>query len=178
MTEASSSSETDSAISPSNPIPIDKPYIPFVVVVDDNLDDLDMFRIRMKQSSFEADIISLTSGEEAMDFLTCTGIHVTRQSIQPEMVFIDIKMPGMTGLDLIKSIRKDERTYDIPIVVLTGVDDQELVISCIRAGADIFLVKPIGVADVMLAIKKLDLIWIPMRPKTARRIFTVRGEVP
>ena len=144
-----------------------------ILLVEDNADD-EVLTIRaLKKSNIANDIVVARDGAEALDFLFGTGAHAGRDtSVQPQVVLLDLNLPRVNGIDVLRRIRADDRTKMLAVVVLTSSKEEEDVVSSYSMGANSYVRKPVDFAQFSDAVKALGLFWLllnevplPKRPR-------------
>jgi two-component system response regulator len=100
-------------------------------------------------------------GKEALDFIFCRGEHTSRTiEDRPRLILLDLKLPKVDGMDVLKAIRADERTRTIPVVILTSSKEQRDLLRGYESGANAFIQKPVDFTQFQLAIKEIGLFWL------------------
>ncbi|HKE13434.1 MAG TPA: response regulator [Kofleriaceae bacterium] len=143
----------------------------FILLVEDNGDD-ELLMIRaLQRNRILNEVVVVRDGVEALDFLFATGSHQGRSvSELPQVVFLDLKLPRVDGLEVLRRIRADARTRILPVVVLTSSKEEEDVASSYALGANSYVRKPVDFIQFTEAIRTLGLFWLllnespPMRP--------------
>jgi two-component system response regulator len=109
------------------------------------------------------------SGEEALDYLLGTGTHAKVGATRPLLILVDLQLPGMSGLDLLRAIKADPRLWDIPVVSLSLTKSAPAIVMCLRLGVEDHLIKPIDCAALVRVSKRLNLQLgkLPTRAATA-----------
>ena len=132
-----------------------------ILLVEDNADDVELALRAFRRSSIPSEITVVNDGVEAIDYLLATGAHAGRDAkVKPDVVLLDLKLPKLDGIEVLKRVRADERTRRIPIVVLTtSVEDRDLV-SCYDLGANSFVRKPVDFGQFAAAAQQLGLYWL------------------
>jgi CheY-like chemotaxis protein len=132
-----------------------------ILLVEDNADDIELTLRAFEKSNIVNEIIVATDGEEALDYLFATGSHAGRDPrLLPEVVLLDLKLPKIDGLDVLRRIRADERTRRLPVVVLTSSTEEQDVLSSYDLGANSFVQKPVDFAEFLDAARHLGLYWL------------------
>jgi two-component system, response regulator len=133
-----------------------------LLLVEDNKNDVDLtLRAFEKSSAAIREIVVARDGEEALEYLFATGLHATRDSkSMPEVVLLDLKLPKMDGLDVLRHMRADERTRRIPVVVLTSSDEDKDILESYELGANSFVRKPVSFVDFVETARQLGLYWL------------------
>jgi CheY-like chemotaxis protein len=115
-----------------------------ILLVEDNPDDAMLAVRAFKKNQLVADIIVVTDGVEALEYLHCEGEYKNRDSSDlPTIVILDLNLPRLNGLDVLKDIRADERTNLLPVIMLTSSIDESDVLNCYGLGANSYIHKPI-----------------------------------
>jgi two-component system response regulator len=132
-----------------------------ILLVEDNADD-EMLTIRaFKKNNILNEIVVARDGVEALDYLFGTGVHAGRDpNDTPQLVLLDLNLPRIGGLDVLRRIRDDERTALLAVVVLTSSKEDEDVIKSLSLGANSYVRKPVDFGDFTQAVKTLGLFWL------------------
>ncbi|MGD0528185.1 MAG: response regulator [Polyangiaceae bacterium] len=132
-----------------------------ILLVEDNRDD-ELLTIRaLKKNRIVNDVVVAHDGVEALDYLFGTGAHVGRDlSVMPQLVLLDLNLPRVGGLDVLKGIRADERTKFLAVVVLTSSKEDEDLINSYSLGVNSYVRKPVDFAQFTEAVKTLGLFWL------------------
>jgi two-component system response regulator len=143
-----------------------------ILLVEDNADDELLTTRALKKHAIKNDVIVARDGVEALDYLFGTGIHAGRDtSIRPQVVLLDLNLPRIGGLDVLRRIRGDERTKSLAVVVLTSSKEDEDILRSYALGANGYVRKPVNFEAFNEAVKTLGLYWlllnetVPVRPK-------------
>jgi CheY-like chemotaxis protein len=144
-----------------------------ILLVEDNPDDELLTTRAFKKNAIKNEIVVARDGVEALDFLFCTGEHAKRDiNVRPQVVLLDLNLPRVSGLDVLRRIRADERTRGLPVVVLTSSKEEEDIIRSYALGANGYVRKPVDFAAFNEAVRTLGLFWLllnevpPARPKS------------
>jgi two-component system, response regulator len=132
-----------------------------ILLVEDNADDIVLTLRAFKNSNIVNDIIVAQNGEEALDYLFATGQYAGRDPrLLPEVVLLDLKLPKIDGLDVLRRMRTDERTRRLPVVILTSSNEEHDVLRSYDLGANSFVQKPVDFAEFIDAARHLGLYWL------------------
>ncbi|HVK55681.1 MAG TPA: response regulator [Burkholderiales bacterium] len=132
-----------------------------ILLVEDNPDDEELTLIAFRKSHIANDVVVARDGVEALDYLFGTGPHAGRDmSIMPTVVLLDLKLPKIDGLEVLKRLREHERTKRIPVVVLTSSKEQQDIVESYNLGANSYIRKPVDFTQFMDAAKQLGLYWL------------------
>ena len=132
-----------------------------VLLVEDNVDDAQLALAALWGNRIVNEVVLARDGEEARDYLFGLGSHAGRDASHcPQLVLLDLKLPKIDGLDVLRRIRADERTRLTPVVVLTSSDEEEDLIRSYRLGANSYVRKPIDFERFLEAIRQLTVYWL------------------
>jgi len=132
-----------------------------IMVVEDNQDDLDLTVRAFAKNNILNEIVIARDGVEALEYLFATGAHAGRDlRIMPEVILLDLKMPRMGGIEVLRRIRADERTKLLPVVVLTSSDEERDMIESYEHGVNSYIRKPVDFAQFVEAVRQLSLYWM------------------
>jgi two-component system response regulator len=143
-----------------------------ILLVEDNPDDEELTLRALKKNNILNEVIVARDGAEALDYLFGTGKYVGRDlSILPQVVLLDLNLPRIGGLDVLRRIREDPRTKLLAVVVLTSSKEDEDIIRSLSLGANSFVRKPVEFDEFSTAVKTLGLFWLLLHESasTARR---------
>ena len=134
---------------------------PFVLLVDDNPDDVALMQRVFSRAGVLArdEVVVARDGVQALDFLFATGEHAGREATLPRVVFLDLKMPRVDGLEVPRRLRADERTKLVPVVVLTSSDEDRDLAQSYRLGANSYIRKPEDSTEFSEAVGALGRYW-------------------
>ena len=142
-----------------------------LLLVEDNPQDLELALRALRKANFTNLIHVARDGEEAIEFIFCEGPHAARKITDgPKVVLLDLKLPKIDGLEVLKRIKSDPRTKMIPVVVLTSSKEQRDVIESYHLGVNSYIVKPVNFERFTEAMNQLGLYWLLMNepPPTSR----------
>ena len=132
-----------------------------ILMVEDNPYDVDLMTHALKEHVPVSQIKVVNDGEQALDFLFSTGDYATRDvTKKPRLILLDLHLPGIGGLEVLRQIRADSRTHDVPVAILTHWKEDENVIQGYRLGANSFLVKRHDFNEFMKAAQALGVYWL------------------
>jgi CheY-like chemotaxis protein len=132
-----------------------------ILLVEDNEDD-ELLTIRgLQESNILNEVVVAHDGVEALDYLFGAGEHAGRDTReQPQVVLLDLMLPRLNGLEVLRRIREDPRTELLPVVVLTSSREEEDVIKSYELGANSYVRKPVKFVDFASAVRQLGLFWV------------------
>ena len=132
-----------------------------ILLVEDNPDD-ELLAIRaLKKNNISNEVVVARDGVEALDYLFGTGAHAGRDmSEMPQIILLDLKLPKIDGLEVLRRLRNDERTKLLPVVVLTSSREEQDLTESYSLGANSYIRKPVNFAQFTEAIRQLGLYWL------------------
>ncbi|WP_146648369.1 response regulator [Labilithrix luteola] len=145
-----------------------------ILLVEDNEDDEVLTLRALRKNNIANDVVVARDGEEALDYLFGTGAHAGRDaSIVPQIILLDLNLPRLSGLDVLRRIRADERTKLLPVVVLTSSKEDEDIVNSYSLGANSYVRKPVDFAQFSEAVKTLGLFWLLLNEVPSPRRSTM-----
>ncbi len=134
-----------------------------ILLVEDNPDDAELTLRAFRKSKILNEIVVVTDGVEALDYVFATGAHAERNlEANPAVILLDLKLPKIGGLEVLRRLRADERTRRIPVVVLTSSIEERDILSSYDLGANSFVRKPVDFAQFVDAAQQLGMYWLVM----------------
>jgi two-component system response regulator len=138
-----------------------------ILLVEDNPDDAELTMRAFRKSKILNDLILVRDGVEALDYLFSTGSFSGRDpNASPELVLLDLKLPKVDGLEVLRRMRADDRTRRIPVVVLTSSGEEKDIVSSYDLGANSFVRKPVDFAQFLEAAQQLGLYWLVLNQRS------------
>lgn len=132
-----------------------------ILLVEDNADDVELTLRAFEKSTVVNEIVVVRDGEDALDYLFTSGPYLGRgPEAVPEVVLLDLKLPKVDGLEVLRRMRSDERTRRLPVVVLTSSSEESDIIRSYDLGANSFVRKPVDFAQFKQAARQLGLYWL------------------
>ncbi len=132
-----------------------------ILLVEDNPDDEALTIRALQKNNILNTVVVARDGAEALDFLHGTGKHAGRDpSVLPELVLLDLNLPKLSGLEVLKRVREDARTKLLPVVILTTSNEDQDKISSYTLGANSFIRKPVDFQQFSEAIRQLGVYWL------------------
>jgi two-component system response regulator len=132
-----------------------------ILLVEDNPHDAEMALRALKKNNLANNVAHVTDGEEALDFIFARGAYSGRIiESGPKVVLLDLKLPKVDGLEVLKAVKSDERTKIIPIIALTSSTEEKDIIESYRLGVNSYIVKPVDFDKFVEAIKGLGYYWL------------------
>ncbi len=132
-----------------------------ILLVEDNPDDEALTLRALKKNNILNEVVVAHDGVEALDYLFGTGTHAGRDpSHLPQVVLLDLKLPKVDGLEVLRRVRADERTKLLPVVVLTSSKEEQDLLKSYSLHANSYVRKPVDFAQFMEAVRQLGLYWL------------------
>jgi CheY-like chemotaxis protein len=130
-----------------------------VLLVEDNEDDIELTVDALKKHNLVNELDIIRDGAEAIDYLFCNNKWLTRNSGNPAVILLDLKLPKISGLEVLKKIRENEVTKMIPVVILTSSSEEQDIIEGYRLGTNAYVVKPVVFNEFIEAVNLLGAFW-------------------
>jgi two-component system response regulator len=141
-----------------------------ILLVEDNPDDEALTLRALKKNHIANEVVVARDGVEALEWLFGEGPHAGRDTqVQPQVVLLDLNMPRLSGLDVLRKIRADERTRGVPVVILTSSKQDEDIVQSYELGANSYVRKPVDFAEFLEAVKNLGMYWLLLNQTAAPR---------
>ncbi len=143
-----------------------------ILYAEDDDKDVELTLAALEQHNLANEVVVVRDGEQALDYLYRRGQFASRTGVDPVVVLLDLKMPKIDGLEVLREMKSDERLRTIPVVVLTSSREEWDVVESYRLGVNAYVVKPVGFQEFTDAVTALGLFWaiINEPPPTRRRI--------
>ena len=133
----------------------------YILLIEDNPDDEKLTLLSLRKNNLAHDIVVVRDGVEAIEFLFGTGQYAGRDITQsPTVILLDLKLPKLDGLGVLKRLRADDRTRNLPVVVLTSSSQDADVLASYNLGANSYVRKPVEFGAFVEAVSSLGLYWV------------------
>jgi two-component system response regulator len=132
-----------------------------ILLVEDNPDDAELTIRALKKHNLANKLHHVKDGDEALDFIFAQGIYSKRKvENTPKVILLDLKMPKVNGMDVLRFLKVDERTKRIPVVVVTSSKEDPDIKQCYKLGANSYVVKPVEFEAFIKAVSDIGLYWM------------------
>ena len=140
-----------------------------ILLVDDSPRDLELAMNALSLCKLKNDIVPLRDGVEALDWLNQRGEYAQRESGPPAVILLDLKMPRMDGLEVLREMRDAPRLKYVPVVIMTSSREEQDLIRSYQLGVNAYIVKPVDFAEFVEAVRQAGLFWAVLNetPPTA-----------
>jgi two-component system response regulator len=132
-----------------------------IVLVEDNIEDAELTIRALKKQNMANNLIHLSNGAEALDFIFAQGIYEGRNlNVKPKLILLDLKMPKVNGIEVLRELKANETSKAIPVVVLTSSREDPDIKVCYDLGVNSYIVKPVEFDGFLKAVSSLGLYWL------------------
>jgi len=132
-----------------------------ILLVEDNLDDVELTLHALKKNNIRNEVVAVNDGAAALDFLFGTGNYTNRdRSIMPTIILLDLQLPKIGGLEVLRQIRANIQTKHIPVVILTSSKEEQDIVQGYSLGANSYVRKPVDFNKFTEAVNQLGLYWL------------------
>jgi two-component system response regulator len=132
-----------------------------ILLIEDNPQDLELALRALHKAHLAKRIQVARDGQEALEYIFCEGTHAGRRiEDSPKVILLDLKLPKVDGLEVLKRIKGDPRTHAIPVVVLTSSKEQNDVVESYHLGVNSYIVKPVNAESFIAAVQQLGVYWL------------------
>ncbi len=132
-----------------------------ILLVEDNPTDAELAMLALKERNFANNLVWVKDGGEALDFIFATGAYANRHVENcPSVIFLDLRLPKVDGLEVLRRIKADERTKRIPVVVITSSKEDRDIVASYDLGVNSFITKPVEFDDFAKVVSELGYYWV------------------
>jgi len=147
----------------------EQPHEVEILLVEDNPSDVELTLRALKKQHLADKVHVVRDGAAAVDFLFATGPYAGRSGhAMPRVIFLDLKLPKLNGVDVLRRIKADERTKRIPVVVLTSSQEESDIVETYALGVNSYIVKPVNFENFMRAVAELGFYWVLLNKPPVR----------
>jgi two-component system response regulator len=141
-----------------------------ILLVEDNESDEELTLLALGESKIANPVVVVRDGAEALDYLFCRGAYADRDPNDlPQVILLDLNLPKIGGLDVLRALRADERTKLVPTVILTSSKEERDVLAGYEARANSYIVKPVDFDQFSAAVQNLGMYWLVLNEGPPRR---------
>lgn len=141
-----------------------------ILLVEDNPDDIELVQIALSAKRVLNEMVIVTDGEEAIDYLFCTGKYQTRnKNSNPTLIMLDLQLPKINGLEVLRQIRLNEKTSMIPVIIFTSSNEEKDIINSYKFGANSYIRKPVDADQFEKAVQELEMYWLLLNEAPPKR---------
>ncbi len=133
----------------------------FILLVEDDPDDVELTLRALKKNNIGNEVVTVGDGQQALDYLFARGAYADRNPAElPLVVLLDLKLPKVDGLQVLKQVRENERTRYLPVVILTSSNEESDLANGYRLGANSYIRKPVDFVQFVDAVRQMGLYWL------------------
>jgi CheY-like chemotaxis protein len=133
-----------------------------ILLVEDSETDAEMSMRALRKHNLADKLVWVKNGAEALDFMFCSGDYAGRPNVQPRLVLLDLKLPKVDGIEVLRRIKSDERTKNVPVVMLTSSAEERDIVESYRLGVNSYLVKPVDFTKFIDSTAQAGFYWAVM----------------
>lgn len=130
-----------------------------ILLAEDNPRDVELTLAALDEHNLANEVVVVHDGAEVLDYLYCRGKYAKRNGNHPAVVLLDLKMPKMDGLEVLRTIKGDEQLRTIPVVMLTSSREEQDLVKSYKLGVNAYVVKPVDFQQFIEAVKELGAFW-------------------
>ena len=130
-----------------------------ILMVEDDMNDMELALSALAEYNLANEVVVVHDGEEALDYLYCRRGYKMRLPGNPAVIMLDLKLPKIDGLEVLKQVKTDENLRDIPVVVLTSSREDRDLEECYKLGVNAYVVKPVDFQQFVEAVKQIGAFW-------------------
>lgn len=132
-----------------------------ILLVEDNPNDVELTLYAFRKNNLANHIYVVRDGAEALDFIFCTGAYADRDiNHRPRLILLDLKLPLIDGLEVLRRVKADERMRNIPVVILTTSREERDIVESYQLGVNSYIVKPVDFEQFIASVRTLGLYWL------------------
>jgi two-component system, response regulator len=140
-----------------------------ILLVEDNAGDEELTLRALKKSNIANKVIVTRDGSEALDYLFARGAYAGRDTReQPQVILLDLNLPKMSGLEVLRAIRSDDRTKLLPVVILTSSNEDRDRLGTYASGANSYIVKPVDFTQFAESVRQLGMYWMVLNQRAPK----------
>ena len=142
-----------------------------ILLVEDHPDDEELTMRALKKNNIMNEVVVARDGVQALEYLFGTGAHAGRDmDCMPQIILLDLKLPKIDGLEVLRRLRADDRTKFLPVVVLTSSKEEQDIVKSYQLGANSYVRKPVDFQEFSQAVQNLGLYWLILNEQAPERV--------
>jgi CheY-like chemotaxis protein len=142
-----------------------------ILLVEDHPDDEELTIRALTKNNIMNEVVVARDGVEALEYLFGTGSHAGRDmNVMPQIILLDLKLPKIDGLEVLRRLRADDRTKFLPVVVLTSSKEEQDIVKSYKLGANSYVRKPVDFKEFSQAVQNLGLYWLILNEAAPERV--------
>ena len=142
-----------------------------ILLVEDHPDDEELTIRALTKNNIMNEVVVARDGVEALEYLFGTGAHAGRDmNVMPQIILLDLKLPKIDGLEVLRRLRADDRTKFLPVVVLTSSKEEQDIVKSYQLGANSYVRKPVDFQEFTQAVQNLGLYWLILNEAAPERV--------
>ena len=142
-----------------------------ILLVEDHPDDEELTIRALPKNNIMNEVVVARDGVEALEYLFGTGAHAGRDmNVMPQIILLDLKLPKIDGLEVLRRLRADDRTKFLPVVVLTSSKEEQDIVKSYQLGANSYVRKPVDFQEFTQAVQNLGLYWLILNEAAPERV--------
>lgn len=135
------------------------PTLKRILLVEDDPKDIELTLTALEEHNLANEVVTVRDGAEALDYLFYKGAFTDRLKGNPIVIMLDLKMPRIDGIEVLRELKANEKTRLIPVVILTSSRESRDLDECYRLGANAYVVKPVRFSEFIKAVKQIGMFW-------------------
>ncbi len=140
-----------------------------ILLIEDNPDDVELTLHAFQKNNMANEIVVAGDGAEGLDYLFGTGKYAGRDAEEPpDLILLDLQLPKLGGMEVLRKVREDARTKRIPVVIMTTSDEEEDIVNGYNGGANSYLRKPVDFTEFINTVKQLEMYWMVLNTPPPR----------
>jgi two-component system response regulator len=144
-----------------------------ILLVEDNPDHQELTLMTLTENNVLNEVAVASDGMEALEYLFATGRHAGRDARDvPALILLDLKLPKLSGIEVLRRIRADQRTRHVPVVILTSSSEEEDIAASLESGANSYVRKPVDFIRFVEQLKRLQVYWLLVHEPSVQRGMT------
>jgi two-component system response regulator len=136
-----------------------------ILLIEDNPSDVELTKRAFQRSHIVNELVVVGDGQEALDYIWATGAYANRDGGLPTLTLLDLKLPKVSGLDVLRRIRGDSRTRRMPVVILTSSNEEQDLATSYDLGVNSYICKPVDFKQFATAVEQLELYWLVLNER-------------